>query len=86
MTRSLPVLGNVKRPVELEMGFVVIIGESNACLIVTTSQYAGWSLFFREPLHVFRGLFGAGREAANHLLVLADSNALALDGLDVLET
>jgi len=29
---------------------------------------------------------GIGREAANHLLVLANSDTLALDGLDVFET
>jgi len=68
------------------MSAIVIVGESDTSVVVTTSQHTRRSLFFGELLHVFSVVGGIGREAANHLLVLADSNALAFDGLDVLET
>src|ERR1700712_494400 len=68
------------------MSAIVIVGESNTSLVVTTSQHTRGSLFFGELLHVFSVVGGIGCEAANHLLVLTDSNTLALDGLDVLET
>ena len=67
------------------MSAVVVIGESDTCLVVTTSQHAGRSLFFGELLFVLWFVGGVGCEAANHFLVLVHFDALALDLLDVLQ-
>jgi hypothetical protein len=83
---SLPILSNVERPVEFEMSAVVIVSESDTGLIVTTSQHARWRFLLGEFLGVLLVFGGVGSEAADHLLILADLDALALDGLDVLET
>lgn len=85
VARSLPILGNVERPVELEMSAVIVVCESDTCLVMTTSEHAGRSLFFGESLLVLRLVGGVRCEAADHFLVLADADTLALDRLDVLQ-
>jgi hypothetical protein len=40
----LPVLGNVKRPLELQVSVVIIVNELGDSVVVTTSNHAGGSL------------------------------------------
>jgi hypothetical protein len=68
------------------MSAVVIVGESDTSLVVTAGQHTRWCLFLSELLGVLWVVSGVGREAADHFLVLADADPLALDGLNVLET
>jgi len=68
------------------MSAIVVISESDTCLVVTASQHTGRGLFFRELLDVLGGVCGVGCKAADHLLIFTHSNTLALDGLDVFKT
>ena len=44
-SEELPVLGNVKGPLELEMGVVVVIHELGDGVVVATGDHAGRSFF-----------------------------------------
>jgi len=42
----LPVLGNVKRPIEFEVLFFVVVYERATGCVVAASEHAGWGVFF----------------------------------------
>lgn len=68
------------------MGRAVVINEPRHGVVMATSQHTRRSLFFGELLLVCWLASGVWRITANHFLVLAHPNALALRGLDVFET
>ena len=44
----LPVLCNVKSPLEFQVPFLVVIDEGADCGVVATSEHSGWSIFFGD--------------------------------------
>lgn len=48
MKYNLPILGDIKGPLELEMGLLVVIDEGGSGSVVTTGQHAGWGIFLSD--------------------------------------
>ena len=68
------------------MGHVVIVRKPGCHLIVTSGQHATRCFLLWELLDVYGSVGGVWREGTDHLLVFANSDAFALDHLDVFET
>src|SRR2546430_13137635 len=75
---SFPVFGYVEGPLEFEMSNIVVINELGNSFIMTASEDPRRSLFWGELLLVQWLIDGVGWIAAKHLLVLSDTDALAL--------
>src|SRR5271155_5763622 len=84
--RSFPVFGYVEGPLEFEMSNIVVINELGDSFIMTASEHPRRSFFWGELLLVQWLIGGVGWIAANHLLVLSDTDALALQSLNVFQT
>jgi hypothetical protein len=65
---------------------IVIVDELGDSFIMTSGEHARRSLFWSERLHVHWLVSGVRWIASNHLLVLANSDALALESLNVFQT
>ena len=86
LTGLLPVLREVKRPLEFEMRLVIVIDESRGSIIMTTSHHAGGGFFRRELLDMYWLVNCVWRVRTDHFLVLAERNTFSLQLLDILET
>jgi hypothetical protein len=82
---SFPALGDVERPLKLEMRYIVVVDEARNSVVVPTCHHTRWSLLWCKLLLVDWLVLGIWRIAAYHLLVLAKRNALTLELLDVLQ-
>jgi len=68
------------------MGSVVIIDELGHCLVMASSEHSRWCLFGGKLLDISRLVGSVGGIAANHLLVLPNSDTFALHQLEVFES
>jgi hypothetical protein len=65
---NLPVLCNVKRPLELQVSLLVVVYEGADCGIVATSKHSGRGVFFGD-CPVLGNWASRGRGMILHLLV-----------------
>lgn len=81
----LPVLGNLKSPLKLQMRHLVVVDKLAHRIVLAPHHHTGGGLLRRKSLGMHRSVGGVGWIRADHLLILADRDALSLDLLDVLE-
>lgn len=80
-----PILGDLKRPLEMQMCYLVIVDESTHGIVLSSHHHTRRSLLRSEGLTVCWSIGCVRGKRADHFLVLADWNTLALDLLNVLE-
>jgi hypothetical protein len=82
---SLPIFGNVEGPLKLKVGNIIVVDELAHGLIVASRHHAIWSLLRSKFFLIRRLVAGVWWIASNHFLVLADSDTLSLQKLNILQ-
>ena len=83
---SFPIFGDVEGPLEFQVCMMIIVNELGDSFVVASGEHARRSLLRSEFRHIYWLVGGVGWIASNHLLVLAHSNSLALESLNVFQT
>ena len=82
-TASLPIFGDVERPLKFQVGNIVIVNKFAHSLVVTSRHHAARGFLRCEFLLIGRFVAGVWWVATNHFLVLAYPNPFSLQKLDV---
>lgn len=48
VTRCLPVLSNLKGPIELEMGLLVVVNKARGNMVCASDEHAAWGRLFLD--------------------------------------
>jgi len=83
--RQLPILGNCESPLKFQVRDIIIINELRDGIIMAARYHTGWRLLLIELLLIYPLIRGVWGIAPEHFLILAHSNSLSLDNLDILQ-